>query len=201
MKYAGYFFDLDGTIYRGNTLIDGVKEFIDYLDRSAQPYLFITNNATYTVAEVQEKLRAFGIRATEQQVITSSIATANYISQRKKQARCYVIGEAGLTEALEKEQLEIATSKCDFVVVGLDRQITYDKLAKASLIIQEGATYIVTNSDKAIPTEKGLLPGNGALSSVITVSTGVEPVRIGKPNALMLEVALERIGLPREKVL
>src|SRR5699024_4752491 len=108
----------------------------------------------------------------------------------------------GLHQALEHEGLQIVTDeKCDFVVIGLDRKITYNKLAKACLAIRNGAKFISTNSDIAIPTEQGLLPGNGALTSVITVSTGVEPIFIGKPEKIIMEEALLMLKLKKDETL
>src|SRR5699024_742466 len=120
------------------------------------PYLYITNNSTYTQRALVEKLTKLGIMVTSDQVMTSSVATANYIARRDKHARCYTIGEAGLVEALANKGLTLTDKAADFVVVGLDRQITYEKLAQATKLIREGATFIATNTDAAIPTEKGL---------------------------------------------
>ncbi len=97
------------------------------------------------------------------------------------------------------EEEELAS--CDYVVTGLDRQITYDKLAKAALAVRAGATFISTNGDKALPTEKGLLPGNGSLTAVISTSTQVAPRFIGKPEPLMIELILEQKGLSKEEAL
>lgn len=201
MQYKGYLIDLDGTMYRGNEQITGAKEFIDYLNEKKLPYLFITNNSTLTREAVVEKLANFDITTTKDHVLTSAIATANYIKTLNKRARCYVVGEKGLKHAIEEVGLHLTEDHCDYVVVGLDREITYEKIAKANLLIRDGATFISTNKDAAIPTEIGLLPGNGALTAAIAVSSGATPLFIGKPDKIIMEEALKLLTLTRENVL
>lgn len=201
MMYKGYLIDLDGTMYRGDARIEGAKEFIEAIYEAGRPYLFITNNSSATQEEVAAKLTRMGIRATKEQVVTSALATANYIKRKKDQARVYMIGENGLKQALTDSGAILTDQMVDFVVSGIDRDISYDKLATACLLIREGATFISTNKDAAIPTEQGLFPGNGALTSVLTVSTGVEPLFVGKPEAIIMEEALALIDMDRADVL
>lgn len=201
MNYEGYLIDLDGTMYRGNEAIRGAKEFIEQLNEQKIPYLFVTNNSTLTRQDVVKKLFNFGVHTTEDHVLTSATATANYIKRRHSEARCFVIGEKGLRQALEDVEIKLCNDHCDFVVIGLDREISYHKLAKASLEIRKGASFISTNKDAAIPTEHGLLPGNGAITAAITKSTGVDPVFIGKPEKVIMEEALQLIGLNKDQVL
>lgn len=105
-----------------------------------------------------------------------------------------MIGEEGIRQAIEENGLSFGEENADFVVVGIDRGITYEKLATGCLAIRNGARFISTNGDVAIPTERGLLPGNGSLTSVLTVSTGVEPVFIGKPESIIMEQAMRVLG-------
>lgn len=199
--YKGYLIDLDGTMYRGNERIDGAKEFIDGIHDAGYPYLFVTNNSSATQEEIAAKLTGMGIHARKEQIVTTALATANYIKRQKEQARVYMIGESGLKQALMESGAILADQAVDFVVSGIDRDISYEKLSKACVLIRDGAVFLSTNKDAAIPTERGLLPGNGALTSVLTVSTGVEPVFVGKPEAIIMEEALALIGLGREDVL
>lgn len=196
-RYKGYFIDLDGTMYRGSEAIEGAADFVAALHHKQIPYLFLTNNSAKTQAAISEKLNKMGIRSTTDHVFTSSMATAKYIQEKDARAKCYVIGEEGLHRALKQEGLTIAADDCDFVVVGIDRDINYEKLATACLEVRNGAQFISTNSDIAIPTERGLVPGNGALTSVITVSTGIEPIFIGKPESIIMEEALSVLGLTK----
>lgn len=200
-QYKGYLIDLDGTMYRGNEPIEAASDFVDALNRKPIPYLFVTNNSAMTQQAVSEKLNKMGINSTPNHVFTSSMATAAYVKTKKADARCYVIGEEGLHQALLQQGLTIVDSESDFVVAGIDRSITYEKLAKASLEIRNGAQFISTNSDVAIPTESGLVPGNGALTSVLTISTGVEPIFIGKPESIIMEAALAALSLSAKETI
>lgn len=197
--YEGYLIDLDGTMYRGKEKIEEAVQFVNELARREIPYLFVTNNSSKTCAQVAEKLTAMGIAAQEKHVFTTSMATATYIAEEKPNATVYMIGEEGLRDALEKQNFTFKDENVDYVVIGIDRAITYEKLAKACLAVRAGAKFISTNGDNAIPTEKGLLPGNGSLTSVITVSTEIAPIFIGKPESIIVNQALEVIGTKREK--
>lgn len=200
-KYKGYLIDLDGTMYRGTELIKEAADFVNELIKLDVPYLFVTNNSSRTPEQVAEKLRSFSIPATEEQVFTTSMATANYIYEQKNEASVYVIGEEGIRTALADKGLKFAEEHADYVVVGIDRSISYEKLATACLAVRNGATFISTNGDIAIPTERGLLPGNGSLTSVITVSTQTQPIFIGKPESIIMEQALKVLGTKKSETL
>ncbi|MEH6936574.1 TIGR01457 family HAD-type hydrolase [Bacillus sp. JJ664] len=200
-QYKGYLIDLDGTMYRGEEQIEEASRFIEALKEKGIPYLFVTNNSTRKPEQVADKLNRFNIPTTKEQVFTTSNATANYIKEQKENASVYMIGEEGLTFALEEVGLRITDDQPDFVVSGLDRDINYEKLAKACLAVRNGATFISTNGDIALPTERGLLPGNGSLTSVIAVSTTVKPIFIGKPESIIMEQALKVLGVPKEDTL
>ena len=197
--YRGYLIDLDGTVYRGTDKIPEAVRFVNELAAKGLPYLFVTNNSSKKPEQVAEKLVEMGIETTPAHVFTTSMATAKYIASLKEGASVYMIGEEGLEDALDKEGLRIVENGADYVVIGIDRQITYEKLAKACLEVRAGATFISTNKDAAIPTERGLLPGNGSLTSVISVSTGVAPLFIGKPEATIIEQAMQVLGTKKEE--
>jgi 4-nitrophenyl phosphatase len=200
-QYKGYLIDLDGTMYRGKERILEACEFVQKLHQKGIPYLFVTNNSTRTPEQVARKLRTFEIPAEDHQVFTTSQATANYISSKKENAGVYVIGEEGIQHAIKEKGLTITEHEPDFLVMGLDRTISYEKLATACIAVRNGATFISTNGDIAIPTERGLLPGNGSLTSVVAVSTEVNPIFIGKPEKIIMEQALKEIGTPMEETL
>lgn len=198
--YKGYLIDLDGTAYHGTKVVKETLEFVKALHEKQISYLFLTNNSTKTPQMVADVLSDLGYPVTEQQVYTPSMATAQYIYDENPNAKVYMIGEIGLETALVEKGLTITSENPDYVVIGLDRDINYEKLGLACLAIRNGATFISTNGDVAIPTERGLLPGNGALTSVISVSTGVDPIFIGKPERIIMEKALELINLPAAEV-
>jgi 4-nitrophenyl phosphatase len=199
--YNGYLIDLDGTMYRGTERIEEAVLFVQQLNQLGLPYLFVTNNSSKTKKQVADVLGAFDIPASEEHVFTSSMATASYIDNLKKNAKVYCIGEVGLREALQEKGHSIVDEEPEFVVMGIDRAITYDKLANACLAVRNGATFISTNGDIALPTERGLLPGNGAFTSVVTVSTQTHPIFIGKPESIIMEMALEMLGTKKEETL
>ncbi|MGE6629957.1 TIGR01457 family HAD-type hydrolase [Bacillus sp. NPDC077027] len=194
MKYKGYLIDLDGTMYKGTEKIEEAGKFVKKLNEKQIPYLFVTNNSSRTPKQVAEKLVSFDIPATEEQVFTTSMATANYIVEQKKDASVYMIGEEGIKQAIEEKGLTFGKEEADFVVVGIDRDITYEKLAVGAIAIRNGAQFVSTNGDIAIPTERGLLPGNGSLTSVLTVSTTVHPIFIGKPEPIIMKQAMRVLG-------
>lgn len=200
-KYKGYLIDLDGTMYRGTERIEAASDFVKKLRDQAIPYLFVTNNSSRTPAQVAEKLVSFDIPAREEQVFTTSMATANYIYEWKQDATVYCIGEEGLHMALKEKGFQLGGEDADVVVIGIDRSINYEKLAIACLAVRNGATFISTNGDIALPTERGMLPGNGSLTSVISVSTQTKPIFIGKPEAIIMEQALKVIGTAKEETL
>jgi 4-nitrophenyl phosphatase len=200
-KYKGYLIDLDGTMYRGKEKIEEASEFVKYLYEKKIPYLFVTNNSSRTPQQVAQKLRDFGIPTLDEQVFTTSNATANYIYDYKPGAKIYVIGEEGIRTALTEKGFELVEENADVVVSGIDRTISYEKLALGCINIRNGARFISTNGDIAIPTERGLLPGNGSLTSVLTVSTETQPTFIGKPEKVIMEQALKVLGVPREETL
>ncbi len=197
-KYQGYLIDLDGTMYMGTERIPEAADFIRKLNELNIPYLFVTNNSTRTPAQVAEKLRSFSIPAEEEQVFTTSMATANYIYEQKKDATVYLIGEEGLKAAMDEKGFAYGGEHADYVVIGLDREISYEKLAVGCLAVRNGAAFISTNADIALPTERGFMPGNGSLTSVISVSTQTEPVFIGKPEPIIMEQALKVLGTDKE---
>lgn len=194
IPYKGYLIDLDGTMYRGEEKIDAASRFVQRLVEKDLPYLFVTNNSSRTPKEVAEKLNFMNIPATDSHVFTTSMATAQYIDQSYGKANVFMIGEQGLKEALEIQGLLLADQNADVVVMGIDREINYEKLSKACLSVRNGAAFLSTNGDVAIPTERGLLPGNGSLTSVVHVSTGVKPIFIGKPESVIVDQALEVLG-------
>ncbi|MEK4538679.1 TIGR01457 family HAD-type hydrolase [Peribacillus sp. FSL K6-1552] len=200
-QYKGYLIDLDGTMYRGTEQIAEAAGFINELRKRDIPYLFVTNNSSRTPAQVADKLRSIGISTEDDQVFTTSMATANYIAEQKEDASVYVVGEEGIIESLKEKGMNLVDESPDFLVMGIDRGVNYEKLSKACLAVRSGAVFISTNGDIAIPTEQGLLPGNGALTSVVSVSTQVQPIFIGKPESVIVEQALRVLGVPKEETI
>lgn len=195
----GVLFDLDGVVYLGSTPLPGAQAIFDWLEQAGRPYCLVTNNSTRTPRQYQEKLQAMGIRVPLSTIYTSALATAQYLKkQYPNGTSVYIIGEAGVREALAEAGFWEAETRPEIVCVGLDQQLTYDKLRIACLAIRAGARFIGTNADRTLPTEVGLVPGNGATLAALETCTDVTPVVIGKPSATMIELAIERLGVPKE---
>ncbi|AYW48098.1 TIGR01457 family HAD-type hydrolase [Tetragenococcus osmophilus] len=202
MKYSGYLIDMDGTIYLGSEPIPAGKRFVDRLQEKEIPFLFVTNNTTKSPASVQNRLaNEFDIHVESKLIYTASLATIDYMKDDVKGKKVYVIGEAGLIDLILDAGFVWEEEKPDYVVVGLDSEVTYEKFTIATLAIQKGATFIGTNSDKNLPNERGLVPGAGALISLLETATQTEPIYVGKPEAVIMEKALDRIGLSKDEVL
>ncbi|WP_440896431.1 TIGR01457 family HAD-type hydrolase [Amphibacillus sp. Q70] len=200
-KYKSYLIDLDGTVYNGTEKIPEAVQFVKDLKEQGLPYLFLTNNSTKQPRFVADKLKGMGVPAEEENVFTSSMATATYIAEQDPDARVYPIGEEGLIYALEEAGLTITETAVDYVVMGLARDITYEQLTIGALAIRNGAKFVATNGDVALPTERGFLPGAGSLVSVLSVTTGVEPKFIGKPESIIVDQALAVLGTSKEETL
>lgn len=199
----GFLFDLDGCIYRGNRMIQGAAETIEHLRKAGKKILFLTNNSTKTPKEYQEKLKGMGLEVGEEEILTSSVATARYL-KRLGPGDCYVVGEGGLRSALQENGFRVLEADearlAKYVVCGLDTSLTYGKLAAACYAIQKGARLIATNTDPNMPVEDGYVPGAGAILSAIVTATGAKPTVIGKPSRRMMNIALGMIGLKSSEV-
>lgn len=199
--YKGYLIDLDGTIYLGKELIPAGKRFIERLQEKNIPYLFVTNNTTKTPNAVKQRLaKEFNINVPEESVYTATLATVDYMDQLNKGKKVFVIGESGLKDGILAGGYEMTEDNPDYVVVGLDTQVTYEKIKIATIAIRNGAHFIGTNPDKNIPTEEGLLPGAGSFLALLETATQIKPKIIGKPEAVIMNAALKRLGLAKEEV-
>lgn len=202
MKYKGYLIDLDGTIYRGKEPIPAGKRFVDELKKRQLPFLFVTNNTTRSPQDVAKRLQnEFAIEVPAESVYTATLATIDFMKEDGKGKKVFVIGESGLIDLILAAGFVWEEEKPDYVVVGLDNQVTYEKFGLATLAIQNGGTFIGTNPDKNIPTERGLLPGAGSLISMVETATQTKPIYIGKPEAIIMEKAVNHIGLAKEEVI
>ncbi|MCL6221305.1 TIGR01457 family HAD-type hydrolase [Streptococcus dysgalactiae subsp. equisimilis] len=200
MPYKGYLIDLDGTIYQGKNRIPAGERFIKRLQEKGLPYLLVTNNTTRTPEMVQDMLsKQFNVETGIETIYTATMATVDYMNDMNRGKTAYVIGETGLKSAIAAAGYVEELENPAYVVVGLDSQVTYDMLATATLAIQKGALFIGTNPDLNIPTERGLMPGAGALNALLEAATRVKPVFIGKPNAIIMNKSLEVLGVKRSE--
>ncbi|OPH60256.1 HAD family hydrolase [Paenibacillus ferrarius] len=192
----GFLIDLDGTLYRGHEPIPHAAAFIQWLQRHQMPFLLVTNNSSRTPEQVAEHLLAFGIEVPPAAIYTSSQAAAQYLTEQRGGNRVHIVGEAGLRIALAAAGFASDETTPDYVVQGIDRSFSYEKLTEAVRHVKQGATYVLTNPDRMLPSDGGLMPGAGSLAAAITAASGVEPVVIGKPSPIIMAYATERLGLP-----
>ncbi|GGI26061.1 MULTISPECIES: HAD-IIA family hydrolase [Bradyrhizobium] len=201
-EIAGVISDLDGVVYRGNAAIADAIEAFKSWQRAKLPFCFVTNNSTHTPEDVVRKVGGFGLSISPRQVVTSAITAAALIrAQYPKLTRAFVIGAPSLAKAIEEAGLEVTDAKPEVVVMGLDRQITHDKLRIAAAAILGGAVFIGTNPDLLLPTADGFEPGAGAMITAVAAATQVQPLIVGKPETHMIEAALSRLGTPRQSTL
>lgn len=194
----GIICDMDGVLWRGNSALPGLGRFFDLIHDLSLAYVLVTNNSSRTPEQYVEKLAQMGVTTTPEHVLNSSVATARYIADRKRGARVYAIGADGVKAALKAQGLvyrdDNDVEDVDFVVVGWDRQLTWRKLATATRLILNGATFVSTNPDRTFPLETGVAPGNGAQTAALEAATAVEPITVGKPSPPLYEQALARMG-------
>jgi len=206
--YRAFLIDMDGVVWRGSEVIYEAIETVNVLLDIGKYVAFITNNSTRSRADYVKRLNLIGVNVRPEQVITSGYATALFVSHNLSLKEVYVIGEEGLIKELEDAGIhvvgdaEVLLSHVEAVVVGLDRQLTYAKLATALKALHRGAIFIATNEDSTLPTERGLMPGAGAIVAALACASGKRPdYVIGKPNRWIFDVALERLGVKRHEVL
>lgn len=194
--------DMDGVLWRGSEVLPGVTDFFAFLQHHTIPFALATNNSTKTVESYVDRLNSIGVPAHAENVITSAVATADYISRRYPPGTpVYIIGKEGIRQALTERGYPEDPDHAQLVVVGLDFAVTYDKLKTATLRVRDGADFIGTNGDLTFPAPEGLVPGNGSLLAAIQAATDTVPTIIGKPEKAMFETALLRLGAPPEATL
>ena len=210
MTIRGVVLDMDGVLWHGDRPLPGLTELFGTLGRLELPFVLATNNATKTALQYVQKLARLGVQVRPDQVLTSPGATAGYLRQSfPKGISVYVVGEAALHETLAAAGFvvigpaEVRAGQTAPVVVGglTTTNLSYDLLATASLLVQQGATFVATNYDLTYPAEVGQLPGAGAVLSVITAATGVQPTVVGKPYPAMFEAAARLLGTRPEETL
>jgi len=201
LPIKGLVIDLDGSVYVGDKPISGVPEALEELRSKGIKLLFLTNNATKTPQEYVEKLEGMGVRASIEEVLTSSVIAASYIKRVYGPSRIFVVGTKALEEVLRSHGHEIVAFDSDVVVAGLDFNFDYQKLARASREIRRGAKFVATNTDATIPLEDGVMPGAGSIVKAIEIASGVRPLVVGKPSRIAMREALMRLGLRPSEVL
>ncbi len=206
--------DLDGVVYRGADPVPGVAAVLAERAARGDDVVYVTNNSMHYRADYVTRLRSMGAPVDVDRIVSSARATAAYLRERHPDThRVLAVGAGGLERELRDQGFDVVTAAHaatrmaqegidgvaaagapDAVVVGLDPQVTYLRLAAAGDCIRAGARFVATNRDPVYPTERGLRPGAGAIVAAVEATSGVTPVSIGKPAPLLLELAAHAVG-------
>jgi len=189
----GFICDMDGVIYHGNKLLPGVKEFVAWLVKEEKKFIFLTNSSERTPKELRDKLLRMGIEVDENVFYTSALATASFLASQKPGGSAYIIGDAGLINALYNVGYTMNNVDPDYVVMGETHSYSFEKIAHAVNLVLRGAKLIGTNPDVTGPVENGIVPATKALIAPIEMSTGRKAYFIGKPNPLMMRIARKKL--------
>lgn len=187
----GWVLDLDGVMWLADQPIERSAEAVALLDAAGEQVLFVTNNSSAPVGEVEAKLERHGVDAAGR-VLTSALAAAQLVSEGE---RVYVLGGAGLCEAVEARGAEVVGGgRIDAVLVGFDRGFTWDRLREAATAIRAGARFVASNDDATYPTPEGPVPGGGAIVAAVATAAGVAPRVAGKPHDVAVAMVRDRMG-------
>jgi NagD protein len=198
MSPKNYLIDMDGVLVRGSSVIPGAVEFIERLEACGCNYLILTNNPMYTPGDLAHRLQVTGLHISEARIFTSAMAIAQFISRQKPKGKAFVIGESGLTSAIHGVGYIITDLEPDYVILGETLTYNLELITRAIRLISDGAKFIATNPDPSGVTESGLVPACGAMAALIEKVSGVAPFFIGKPNPLMMRMALNYIDAHSE---
>ena len=190
----GFIIDMDGVIYHGNNLLPGAEEFVKWLIKNEKSFLFLTNASNRTPEELHQKLLRMGLEVDSSHFYTSSLATAKFLQLQNPNCSAFVIGDAGLYNALHDSGITMNDIDPDYVIIGETSQYNYDNISRAMRLVNNGARLIGTNSDLTAPSESGDLPACRALIAPIEVTTGKQAYYVGKPNPLMMRTGLRILG-------
>lgn len=202
-----WIFDMDGVLYVGTNVLPGTNELLDALTLRERQVMMATNNSMSTPAAYERKLAAMGMHVPAEAVITSALATRDYLLRTlSPDSGIFVIGMPALREQLFDgtpfHPVQFGEEDPAALVIGLDINFTYDKLKQGMQALQNGALFIATNADTTLPTENGLVPGAGSIVAALAAASGRKPIVIGKPETPMLEDAMMRMGVsPSETVM
>ncbi len=197
-----FLIDMDGVLVQGNRMVPGADGFINRLRDQNRKFLILTNNPMYTTRDLAHRLQAIGLQIEDHQIFTSALASASFLHHQRPDGKAFVLGESGLTEAIHNIGYIITDVEPDYVVLGETLAYDFQLIKKAiRLIHNTGARFIATNPDPSGPSEGGLVPACGAMAALIETASGVAPFFIGKPNPLMMRLALNYLNIHSENTI
>jgi HAD superfamily hydrolase (TIGR01450 family) len=189
-----FLFDLDGTLYLGEAVLDGTLDLLARLRATGRSYAYVTNNSSRSTRDVEAKVAKLGMAVPGGCVITSGGAAVEYLRDRLHATRAYVLGTPSLEAEVREGGIALDAGRPEAVLLGMDMTLTYEKLSRATHLIRGGVPFVATHPDLLCPSPEGPIPDCGSLSASLAAATGVEPTVIGKPYEAMLHIALGRLG-------
>ena len=199
MNAKNYLIDMDGVLVRGSTVIPGAVEFLERLEACGRRYLILTNNPLFTPIDLAHRLQMIGLKVSEDKIFTSGLATVQFLQRQKPKGKVFVIGESGLTSLLHNAGYIITDIEPDYVVLGETFAYNFEMVTKGIRLIVQGARFIATNPDVSGPSEHGIVPACGAMAALIEKASGISPLFVGKPNPLMMRMALNYLDAHSEE--
>jgi 4-nitrophenyl phosphatase len=199
-QLKGLIIDMDGVLWQGDIPMPGLHAFFDTLNERKIKFILATNNNTQKPEGFVEKARKMGLEVSPEQVVTAAIATVHYLRLTYPPgSRIYVVGEAALKSLISEAGFVLADTDVAAVVATMDRQLTYEMLKRATLLIRAGADFIAPNPDPSYPTPEGIVPGGGAIVAAIAAASGCQPLIMGKPESWIFKISLECMQLRPEE--
>ena len=193
------FLDLDGTLYLGGSLVDGALEFLSRLEARGIRRYFLSNNSSRSVSQYLEKLHGLGVMASEDEVLLSTHDLLSWLSAEGV-TEAYLVGTEGMRGMLEDAGIGTRSESPQYVILGYDTEVTYEKLATASIHLHNGVPLVASHPDLVCPSPEGGLPDSGAYMALFEAATGVSPAHVcGKPNAGMILHKVKELGLAAER--
>ncbi|MGD0007022.1 MAG: HAD-IIA family hydrolase [Terriglobia bacterium] len=193
-----YLMDMDGVLVTGTNIVSGADKFMARLKERGAKHLVVTNNPRYTPGDLAHRLQWIGLDVAPELIFTSALATARFLHAQRPRSTAFVIGESGLTDAIHDVGYIITDHDPEYVVLGETNSIDFEQITTAIRLVTQGAHFIATNPDAAGPAEDGLVPACGAMAALIERASGVSPFFVGKPNPLMMRLALNYLGAHSE---
>jgi len=181
-----FIFDLDGTIYISNDVINGIPQFIKQLQKKGYLIKFLSNNSSKSKIEYVNKLKSMGIIVNEEQIVLSTDIALKYLLSNGY-SEGFIVGTKTMENYLNKKGIKHTVNNPEFVLIGYDTELTYNKLEKASLFIYSGLPYFATHSDNFCPTPQGPIPDAGSIIKLLEITTNHNPKIFGKPEKEMME--------------
>ena len=196
-----FLLDMDGTLYIGDRLFDGVPEFLRHVRSMGGRYLFLTNNSSRGVEGYIEKLRRLGIESAPGDYLTSVDATIRYLKAALPGKTCYVFGTDSFLSQLDRAGIPVTRDReqAEVLLCGFDTELTFQKLEDACILLERGAVWLATNPDWVCPTWYGSVPDCGSVCEMLTRATGRRPEFLGKPRPAMVQLALAETGFTQEQ--